>query len=249
MDERETDGRFSFDDLQIPMNSRHQFILFYSFDFFIFHLHSNSLDLDLDLDFEKRTCPNRFSSVFAWRWSSSMRWQKRNYRSESKRKWRIVNENLAMEIDFTCITPFVFVFTRRSRSSSICSSRERWNPTARNSIRAEIVVNHSSSTLDRVKWSKGFVHPSSLLDIEGRFFSLFGFQWDQGLLGWVTTRWSMRQRARRSRSRMCEGEQRKLVIPPHLGYGDRGAGKDIPGGATLDFEVELVKIERGDNDL
>jgi FKBP-type peptidyl-prolyl cis-trans isomerase len=48
---------------------------------------------------------------------------------------------------------------------------------------------------------------------------------------------------------MCEGEQRKLVIPPSLGYGDRGAGKDIPGGATLVFEVELIKIERGNNDL
>ncbi|CAM4867027.1 unnamed protein product [Rotaria socialis] len=55
--------------------------------------------------------------------------------------------------------------------------------------------------------------------------------WDQGLLN------------------MCEGEQRKLVIPPSLGYGDRGAGNDIPGGATLVFEVELVKIERGNNDL
>lgn len=35
--------------------------------------------------------------------------------------------------------------------------------------------------------------------------------WEQGLLG------------------ACEGEKRKLKIPPHLGYGEAGAGDKIPG--------------------
>lgn len=43
---------------------------------------------------------------------------------------------------------------------------------------------------------------------------------------------------------MCEGEKRKLVIPSHLGYGEHGAPPKIPGGATLVFEVELLKINR-----
>jgi len=36
--------------------------------------------------------------------------------------------------------------------------------------------------------------------------------WDQGLLD------------------MCVGEKRRLIVPPHLGYGDAGAGEVIPPG-------------------
>lgn len=50
--------------------------------------------------------------------------------------------------------------------------------------------------------------------------------WDQGLLD------------------MCIGEKRKLTIPPELGYGDKGAGNVIPGGATLQFDVELMGINQ-----
>ena len=41
---------------------------------------------------------------------------------------------------------------------------------------------------------------------------------------------------------MPVGSKWKLFIPSELGYGDGGAGQDIPGGATLIFEVELLSI-------
>jgi peptidylprolyl isomerase len=48
--------------------------------------------------------------------------------------------------------------------------------------------------------------------------------WDQGVQG------------------MKVGGRRKLVIPPHLAYGDRGAGGVIKPGETLIFMVDLLDV-------
>lgn len=48
--------------------------------------------------------------------------------------------------------------------------------------------------------------------------------WDEGVAG------------------MRVGGRRRITIPPHKGYGDRGAGGVIKGGETLVFVVDLVNV-------
>lgn len=48
--------------------------------------------------------------------------------------------------------------------------------------------------------------------------------WDQGVAG------------------MKVGGRRRLTIPPHMGYGDFGAGGVIKGGETLVFVVDLLNV-------
>uniref|UniRef100_A0AAQ4Q0B4 peptidylprolyl isomerase n=1 Tax=Gasterosteus aculeatus aculeatus TaxID=481459 RepID=A0AAQ4Q0B4_GASAC len=43
---------------------------------------------------------------------------------------------------------------------------------------------------------------------------------------------------------MCLGERREVVVPPHWGHGENGAG-EVPKSAVLFFELELVELTKG----
>ena len=45
-------------------------------------------------------------------------------------------------------------------------------------------------------------------------------------------------------AKMKEGGKAKLTCPPGIAYGSRGAGSAVPPDATLNFEVELLKVMR-----
>ncbi|HEU5001239.1 MAG TPA: FKBP-type peptidyl-prolyl cis-trans isomerase [Actinomycetota bacterium] len=79
-------------------------------------------------------------------------------------------------------------------------------------------VAHSNGRQFDASWDRG--QPFSFPLGAGRVIR----GWDQGVAG------------------MKVGGRRQLVIPPHLGYGDRGAGGAIKPGETLIFVVDLVSV-------
>ena len=83
---------------------------------------------------------------------------------------------------------------------------------------AKVNTHYHGTTID------GVVFDSSVLRGEPISFGL-----NQVITGWTE-----------GLQLMPTGSKYKLFLPHHLAYGERGAGRDIPGGATLIFEVELL---------
>jgi len=94
---------------------------------------------------------------------------------------------------------------------------------------------------EAVKGSRATVHYVGISNSTGEQFDA---SWDRGEpftftvgVGQVIAGWD------NGVAGMRVGGRRRLVIPSHLGYGERGAGGVIAPGETLLFVVDLLEVE------
>lgn len=83
-------------------------------------------------------------------------------------------------------------------------------------------VHYTGWLEDGTKFDSSLDRGEPLQFVLGRGYVIAG--WDEGI------------------ALMRQGGKARLIIPPELGYGDKGAGGVVPPNATLTFEVELVRV-------
>ena len=140
---------------------------------------------------------------------------------------------IALSTSFMCSTNFF-----KKKSKKVTNMTQQTTPsgliyeilkegTGKSPLKGQIVSVHYTGWLDD-NGSKGEKFDSSH-DRKAPFQFVLGAGqvikgWDEGVAG------------------MKVGEQRRLIIPAKLGYGNRSVGGIIPANATLIFDVELLDI-------
>lgn len=105
---------------------------------------------------------------------------------------------------------------------------------------ADLVI-HDEIVGDGVEAAPGMTVSAHYVGVAFSTGEEFDASWNRGApldfrlgVGQVIVGWD------RGISGMRVGGRRRLTIPPHLAYGDRGAGRAIAPGETLIFVVDLV---------
>merc|ERR1719225_1680243 len=126
------------------------------------------------------------------------------------------------------ILSYVAVVTSRSVSNSGLQVEVTRQVTCRENQKAQngdkVTVHYGGFLQDGKKFDSSFDRREPFTFSIGVGQVIPG--WDKGLLG------------------VCAGEERHLVVPSPLAYGDRGAGDVIPPGAILLFDVVVVNVEK-----
>jgi cyclophilin family peptidyl-prolyl cis-trans isomerase len=125
---------------------------------------------------------------------------------------------------------------RKAREAALADIRKKWPNliTTKTGLMYEILTNGSGASPQKTS-TVSVKYTGMLLD--GTVFDTTdnrgaaSFRADQVIPGWTEALLAMKK-----------GEKRRLVIPPELGYGERGYPGVIPGNAFLVFEVELLSF-------
>lgn len=160
----------------------------------------------------------------------------------SKKEWIAVGVGLVVISIFFLSRTFIFSFLT-SNTTSMNDSEQAMGAAANSTpgatslmitdtvvgTGAEAVAGKKITVHYTGKLTNGQVFDSSVSRGEPFTFDLGANQviqgWEQGFAG------------------MKVGGKRTIVIPPTLGYGERGAGGVIPPNATLIFDVELLNVQ------